>query len=139
MSLALALSSLSTTTTELIISQGVFYGLGASVAYTPTIIFMDEWFARRKGLAFGIMWVSIPTLCSLYYHTKKKEGRNRSRRCRTSSCATMASEYVRIPRHLARLGCDPLRACGAPALFCETARAYLGVVQHAHVQPLFRP
>lgn len=72
MSLALALSSLSTTTTELIISQGVFYGLGASVAYTPTIIFMDEWFARRKGLAFGIMWVSIPTLCSLYYHTKKK-------------------------------------------------------------------
>lgn len=73
MSLALALSSLSTTTTELIISQGVFYGLGASVAYTPTIIFMDEWFARRKGLAFGIMWVSIPTLCSLYYHTKKKK------------------------------------------------------------------
>ncbi|RHZ61288.1 hypothetical protein CDV55_104257 [Aspergillus turcosus] len=56
MSLALALSSFSTTTTELIISQGVFYGLGASVAYTPTIIFMDEWFARRKGLAFGIMW-----------------------------------------------------------------------------------
>lgn len=67
MSLALALSSFSTTTTELIISQGVFYGLGASVAYTPTIIFMDEWFARRKGLAFGIMWVSF--LCSLHRGT----------------------------------------------------------------------
>ncbi|EAW06524.1 putative MFS monocarboxylate transporter [Aspergillus clavatus NRRL 1] len=56
MALAIALSSFSTTTTHLIVSQGVFYGLGASIAYTPTIIFMDEWFAKRKGLAFGIMW-----------------------------------------------------------------------------------
>jgi MFS family permease len=71
MSLALALSSFSTTTTGLIISQGVFYGLGASVAYAPTIIFMDEWFARRKGLAFGIMWVSIP-LSAAYINILKK-------------------------------------------------------------------
>jgi MFS family permease len=68
MSLALALSSFSKTTTELIISQGVFYGLGASVAYAPTIVFMDEWFARRKGLAFGIMWVSFLS-CSLHSGT----------------------------------------------------------------------
>ncbi|KAK1147863.1 hypothetical protein N8T08_000377 [Aspergillus melleus] len=56
MCLALALSSFSTTTTHLMLSQGVFYGLGANIAYTPTIIFMDEWFVRKKGLAFGIMW-----------------------------------------------------------------------------------
>ncbi|KAA8650801.1 hypothetical protein EYZ11_007826 [Aspergillus tanneri] len=56
MCLALSISSLATSTTQLIVSQGVFYGLGANIAYTPTIIFMDEWFVRKKGLAFGIMW-----------------------------------------------------------------------------------
>ncbi|KAF5855191.1 hypothetical protein ETB97_009745 [Aspergillus alliaceus] len=65
MSLALALSSFSTTTTKLIVSQGVFYGLGASVAYSPTIIFMDQWFARRKGLAFGIMWAGTGLLAGV--------------------------------------------------------------------------
>ncbi|KAI9925285.1 hypothetical protein ASPWEDRAFT_120703 [Aspergillus wentii DTO 134E9] len=54
--LALALSSFSTTTTHLIFSQGIFYGIGASVAYAPTIIFMDEWFVKKKGMAFGTMW-----------------------------------------------------------------------------------
>lgn len=55
---ALAFSSFATTTTELIVSQGIAYGIGASIAYAPTIIFLDDWFVRRKGLAFGIMWVS---------------------------------------------------------------------------------
>ncbi|KAJ5925264.1 hypothetical protein N7454_007903 [Penicillium verhagenii] len=56
MCLALSLSSFARNTTDLIVSQGVAYGVGASLAYAPTIIFMDEWFVRRKGLAFGIMW-----------------------------------------------------------------------------------
>jgi hypothetical protein len=58
MCLALSLSSFATTTAHLIVSQGVAYGIGASLAYAPTIIFMDDWFVQRKGLAFGIMWVS---------------------------------------------------------------------------------
>ena len=58
---ALAFSSFATTTTQLIVSQGVSYGIGASIAYAPTIIFLDDWFVRRKGLAFGIMWVSFPS------------------------------------------------------------------------------
>lgn len=58
MCLALSLSSFATSTTHLIISQGVAYGIGASLAYAPTIVFMDDWFVQRKGLAFGIMWVS---------------------------------------------------------------------------------
>ena len=58
MCLALSLSSFATSTTHLILSQGVAYGIGASLAYAPTIVFMEEWFVRRKGLAFGIMWVS---------------------------------------------------------------------------------
>ncbi|KAJ5094827.1 hypothetical protein N7456_010688 [Penicillium angulare] len=56
MCLALSLSSFATSTTGLILSQGVAYGIGASLAYAPTIVFMEDWFVRRKGLAFGIMW-----------------------------------------------------------------------------------
>lgn len=57
MCLALGLSSLATNTGHLIASQGVAYGIGASIAYAPTIVFMEDWFVRRRGLAFGIMWV----------------------------------------------------------------------------------
>ncbi|KAJ5581169.1 hypothetical protein N7450_007470, partial [Penicillium hetheringtonii] len=56
MCLALAMSSFASNTTHLIVSQGVAYGIGASLAYAPTIVFMDDWFVRRKGLAFGVMW-----------------------------------------------------------------------------------
>ncbi|KAM3540998.1 hypothetical protein ARSEF1564_006093 [Beauveria bassiana] len=53
---ALGLSSLSQTTTQLMATQGVLYALGGSVTYCPCILYMDEWFVRRKGLAYGIMW-----------------------------------------------------------------------------------
>ncbi|KAF1969355.1 MFS general substrate transporter [Bimuria novae-zelandiae CBS 107.79] len=56
MCLALALSSLSNKTSELIVSQGVIYAIGGSFAYSPCIVYMDEWFHKRKGLAYGIMW-----------------------------------------------------------------------------------
>ncbi|KAK3944579.1 MFS monocarboxylate transporter [Diplogelasinospora grovesii] len=56
MCLGLALSSFSTTVTHLIITQGILYGVGGSVAYSPCIVYIDEWFVRRKGLAYGIMW-----------------------------------------------------------------------------------
>ncbi|GAP83210.1 putative major facilitator superfamily transporter [Rosellinia necatrix] len=56
MTLALALSSFATTTTHLIVSQGIFYGLGGGIAYCPCIVFLNEWFVERRGLAYGIMW-----------------------------------------------------------------------------------
>lgn len=59
MCLALGLSSLSGTVTHLIISQGIFYGIGGAMCYSPVITFMDEWFVKRKGLAYGIMWVCL--------------------------------------------------------------------------------
>ena len=58
MCVALAASSFATTTTHLIFTQGVLYAIGGSVAYAPTILFVDEWFVRKKGFAFGVMWVS---------------------------------------------------------------------------------
>ncbi|KAF5016848.1 hypothetical protein F66182_11340, partial [Fusarium sp. NRRL 66182] len=56
MCIALSMSSFATNTGQLIASQGIAYGIGASLAYAPTVVFMEEWFVQRKGLAFGIMW-----------------------------------------------------------------------------------
>ncbi|KAJ9296497.1 hypothetical protein DTO271G3_5195 [Paecilomyces variotii] len=56
MCLTLALSSFSTTTTHLLVSQGIAYAIGASLAYSPSILFIEEWFVNRRGLAYGIQW-----------------------------------------------------------------------------------
>jgi hypothetical protein len=56
---ALAASSFATKVWHLILTQGVLYAIGGGLAYSPTILFVNEWFVRRKGLAFGIMWVSF--------------------------------------------------------------------------------
>jgi hypothetical protein len=66
MCLSLGLSSLSQTVPHLIVSQGLFYAVGAALCYSPVIVFMDEWFVERKGLAFGIMWVSLHSLTSFH-------------------------------------------------------------------------
>ncbi|EAW12319.1 putative MFS monocarboxylate transporter [Aspergillus clavatus NRRL 1] len=56
MSLALGLGSFSQNVTHLVMSQGVAYGIGGCLAYTPSILFMSDWFVKKKGLAFGIVW-----------------------------------------------------------------------------------
>jgi MFS family permease len=65
MCLSLGLSSLSQTVPHLIATQGVFYAIGGALCYSPVIAFMDEWFVKRKGLAFGIMWVCSQPLTSI--------------------------------------------------------------------------
>jgi hypothetical protein len=64
MCLALALSSFASNTTHLILTQGIAYGIGGNFAYSPLIIFMNEWFVHKRGLAFGTMWVRTHTLSS---------------------------------------------------------------------------
>lgn len=56
--IALVASSFSTTVWHLILTQGFLYGIGGVLLYSPVIVFVDEWFIRRKGLAYGVMWVS---------------------------------------------------------------------------------
>lgn len=56
MCISLAASSFSQTTTHLIATQGILFAIGGSICYCPCILYMDEWFVRRKGLAFGVMW-----------------------------------------------------------------------------------
>ncbi|XDG01063.1 hypothetical protein ABKA04_000678 [Annulohypoxylon sp. FPYF3050] len=52
--LAILASAFATQVWHLVLTQGVLYGLGASVVNTVTIQFLNEWFIERKGLAFGI-------------------------------------------------------------------------------------
>ena len=56
MTISLVASSFATRVSHLILTQGVLYAIGGSMLYTPTVIFLDEWFIARKGLAFGVMW-----------------------------------------------------------------------------------
>ncbi|KAH6854586.1 major facilitator superfamily domain-containing protein [Chaetomium sp. MPI-CAGE-AT-0009] len=55
-SLTMALSSFCTTVGQLIATQGILFGIGGCFAYCPSILYIDEWFVRRKGMAYGIMW-----------------------------------------------------------------------------------
>lgn len=58
---ALLASSFATRVWHLILTQGMLYGIGGSLLYSPTMFYLDEWFIRRKGLAFGIMWAGTGT------------------------------------------------------------------------------
>lgn len=56
MCLSLAMGSFSTNFAHLVLSQGVGFGIGGCIAYSPSILYMSEWFDKRRGLAFGIVW-----------------------------------------------------------------------------------
>ena len=56
---ALIASSFSTKVWHLLLTQGIMYAIGGSFLYAPTMFYLDEWFLRRKGLAFGIMWAGV--------------------------------------------------------------------------------
>lgn len=56
MSGALVAASFATTVPQLVGTQGVLFAIGSSISYCPCIAFLNEWFDRRKGMAYGIMW-----------------------------------------------------------------------------------
>ncbi|KFY50125.1 hypothetical protein V496_09576 [Pseudogymnoascus sp. VKM F-4515 (FW-2607)] len=51
--LALGLGSFSTTVGHLIITQGIIYALGGGLAFTPILFYIEEWWVRRRGFAYG--------------------------------------------------------------------------------------
>ena len=55
-SLGFLLSSFSTSVWHLILTQGIHSALGSGLLFTPTTLYLDEWWVSRKGLAYGIMW-----------------------------------------------------------------------------------
>lgn len=49
-------ASFCNTVAGLIATQGVLYGMGCILLYFPAQLFLDEWFMKRKALAYGISW-----------------------------------------------------------------------------------
>lgn len=60
MSAGLIAASFANDMNHLILTQGVIYAIGGCIIYFPTVLFVDEWFIQRKGLAYGVLWVSPP-------------------------------------------------------------------------------
>jgi hypothetical protein len=52
---ALLSSSLGTKLWHLIVTQGLLYGIGIVIIYYPMLSMLNEWFVKRRGLAYGLM------------------------------------------------------------------------------------
>lgn len=42
----------------MLLTQGVLHALGCGLLFAPTTLYLDEWFIRRKGMAYGAMWAA---------------------------------------------------------------------------------
>lgn len=51
-------AGMSSTPIQLIMTQGVLYGLGSGLIFAPNMSMIDEWFIRRRSLAYGIYFAS---------------------------------------------------------------------------------
>jgi MFS family permease len=58
---SLVASSFAANVWQLVVTQGVLYGIGGNLLYTPLMFYLDEWFVHRKGLAFGVVWAGGST------------------------------------------------------------------------------
>jgi len=56
--LALLLASFATQVWQLILTQGLMYGTGWAVCYTPFFIMANEWFIAKRGVVFGIVFAA---------------------------------------------------------------------------------
>lgn len=99
---AIAAASFATEVSHLILTQGVLYAIGGVMVYCPTCAFLDEWFIRRKGLAFGVMWVSSSCV---FLNTINAEafgsriGRYWCRRGCASICDVEHAQRLRLPHN----------------------------------------
>lgn len=41
-------------TAQLVTTQGVLNGIGSGLLFAPSISLIDEWFAERRSLAYGL-------------------------------------------------------------------------------------
>lgn len=49
-------ASFATEVWQLIASLGALSALGNGLLFTPTTLYLNEWFIQRKGLSLGTMW-----------------------------------------------------------------------------------
>ncbi|KAG9311579.1 MFS general substrate transporter [Chiua virens] len=53
---SLLIASYSRKVYEYVIFQGVMYGIGGGLIYPPCILYMSEWFFKRRGFANGVIF-----------------------------------------------------------------------------------
>ena len=51
-------SSFTNTVGALLATQGVIAAIGSGLLYSPTTLYLDEWFVEKKGVAYGIVLAS---------------------------------------------------------------------------------
>lgn len=57
--LALGLGSFATSVSHLILTQGIIYSLGGGLAWTPILFYIEEWWVRRRGFAYGVTMAGL--------------------------------------------------------------------------------
>jgi hypothetical protein len=40
---------------QVIMTQGLLYGVSSGILFAPCISYVDEWFLKRRGLANGVL------------------------------------------------------------------------------------
>lgn len=58
MCVALAASSFATTSAGLIGTLGVLYGIGGSMCFGVCFVFLEDWFVKKRSIAYAIVFVS---------------------------------------------------------------------------------
>ncbi|KAH7925578.1 MFS general substrate transporter [Leucogyrophana mollusca] len=49
-------ASFATKVVDLVVLQGFLYAIGGSLLYAPCILYMSEWFVKRRGMANGVIF-----------------------------------------------------------------------------------
>jgi MFS family permease len=59
--LGLLLASFATQVWHLILTQAAMYGIGWCICYTPFLMMLNEWWVRRRGLVYGLLFAASGT------------------------------------------------------------------------------
>lgn len=121
MAISLIAASFANEIRYLILTQGVLYAIGGAAVYCPALIFLDEWFIRRKGFAYGVMWVSIPQPFPPSLLNLEILGRYWGRRVGNSVCHELPPGAIWVPNNPSDLGCNSSSNVFAARIFPSTS------------------
>lgn len=125
---ALIASSFSTHVWHLILTQGILYGIGGGILYAPVLMFIDEWFVKRKGLALGVMQVSDTQMCPTWLpacvgwpNLMRLLGRGGHVRCGSPLCTGLGIESIFVSHYATCMGRRQSPRLRSSPLFHQTS------------------